>query len=189
MTTTQKPVDLSKIKEFVDEANVFTRPLQDESDRGAALVGLAYLEELLARLIRAKMLDDGITKKLFEYPSALNTAHARLDLAHALGWIGPETYKDLDTVRKIRNKFAHAHQARNFQDKDIAQLCGNLLTPHACRIGLKPARVKKPRDQFLFAVMMLVLRLEFLHREAKAPSAGFDPPIGQFAAVSDGDNS
>lgn len=64
--TTQKQIDLSKIKEFVDEANDFTKELREETDRGAALVGLAYLEELLARLLRARMLKDAITKKLFE---------------------------------------------------------------------------------------------------------------------------
>ncbi len=106
-----------------------------------------------------------------------------MDLAHALGWIGPETYKDLATVRKIRNKFAHTHQVRRFHDQDIARICGNLLTPRACRIGLRPARLKNAKDQFFFAVMMLVLRLEFLRCEASAPPVGFDPPIEQFATV------
>ncbi len=186
---TQKQTDLSNIKEFVHEANNFTKELREETDRGTALVGLAYLEELLARLVRARMLKDAITKKLFEYPGALSTAHARMDLAYALGWIGPETYKDLDTVRKIRNKFAHTHQVRRFHDQDIAQLCGNLLTPRACRIGLRRARLKNAKDQFFFAVMMLVLRLEFLCRKGCTPQVGFDPPIEQFANVAQEDGS
>jgi hypothetical protein len=39
----------------------------------------------------------------------LSTLAVRAELAFALGWIGPETRKELGLLRKIRNKFAHSH--------------------------------------------------------------------------------
>ena len=49
---------------FLDEANIFLEQLSSESDRGAVLAGVSYIEELLLRLFQAKLL---LTKKLGGY--------------------------------------------------------------------------------------------------------------------------
>ena len=60
------PQDVDALQVFADEANAFMTQLQAESDRGAALVGTAYLDELLKRLFEARMLADKDRKALFE---------------------------------------------------------------------------------------------------------------------------
>src|SRR5579859_4286121 len=123
------PGDPASKKEFAEEANLFTENLVGESDRGAALVALAYLDELLARLLKANMLECNVTKKLLEYPGPLATASGRADLAYVSGYLGKETYSDLCVVRKIRNKFAHGHHVLRFTDTAVEGLCSSLQAP------------------------------------------------------------
>ena len=48
---------MADVQKFdISEGNIFVKQLQEESDRGAALVGVAYLDELLTRLFRSRML-------------------------------------------------------------------------------------------------------------------------------------
>jgi len=164
--------DLSKLKTFANEANVFMKQLMEESDRGAALVGLAYLDELLKRLCEAKMLgDNAVRKRLLKYPGPLSTASARTDVAYILGWIGPETYRDFVTLRGIRNKFAHAHAPVTFSDPAIEALGRELHVSKALSYRLKA------RDQFLVTASMLALRLEYYRRDSQPPAPGCDPPV------------
>jgi DNA-binding MltR family transcriptional regulator len=169
----QQLFDPSEMQAFADEANTFTKQLMEESDRGAALVGLAYLDELLKRLCEAKMLASKATKALLNYPGALSTAAARTDLAYSIGWIGPETYQDLVTLRRIRNKFAHAHEVVTFSDESVQKLCSELISPRA----LLPARFPKDRDKFLITAQTLVMRLEYFRQLSKTPRPGRDPPL------------
>jgi hypothetical protein len=92
--------DLSDVQASADEANAFMNQLVGESDRGAALVGIAYLDELLARLFRARMLTEKTSEGLLEGFAPLSTFSSRIDVAYCLGWIGPETYRDLHLLRK-----------------------------------------------------------------------------------------
>jgi hypothetical protein len=68
--------------QFYRDGTAFGEQLEQECDRGAALVGLAFLDELLNRLFEAKMRGGEITKKLLKYPGALSTASARSDVAY-----------------------------------------------------------------------------------------------------------
>src|SRR4051812_32796495 len=100
---------------FLAENNIFLEQLRTESDRGAVLAGVSYIEELLLRLFMAKLL---LTKKLsgdlFDGSGPLATFSARIKLAYCLGWIGPEMFHDLDLMRRIRNECAHAHTPVKF---------------------------------------------------------------------------
>jgi hypothetical protein len=86
----QENPDFARLKAFAEEANIFNKQILQESDRGAALIGYAYLEELLKRLFKAKMLDvklasDKRSKDLVEYPNPLSTSSGQADVAYALG--------------------------------------------------------------------------------------------------------
>jgi hypothetical protein len=99
----------------IERANVFAAELKNESDRGAALIACDYLDHLMETFIDSKMNHNKtmgprptrISDKLLKYPGPLSTAASRVDLAHVLGWIGPDMYADLSIVRKVRNRFAH----------------------------------------------------------------------------------
>jgi len=166
--------DVSKMKAFADEANVFSKQLMGESDRGAALVGAAYLDELLARLFKAKLFDQKISEELLSGYGPLSSFSARINMAYCLGWIGPETYRDLNLLRKIRNEFAHAHAPVTFAHPGVLSRCDELELP---KRAIHPGRLAKTRDKFLFAALMLALRLEYYRRDSQEPAAGWDPPV------------
>jgi hypothetical protein len=50
---------------------------------------------------------------------------ARNRMGAALGLYGPDTFKDLEKIRAVRNLFAHAPTLLGFDNKEIAQACSN----------------------------------------------------------------
>ncbi len=171
--STQPGFDLSGMNQFVDEANVINQQLRDETDRGAALVGVAFLDELLGRLLKSRMLDGKTSEDLFEGSNPLASFSARVDVAYCLGWIGPETCHELHLMRKIRNAFAHVHTPVTFSSDAIQNRCRALQIPQA----VLPVRLPRARDRFLFSVSMLMLRLEYYRRDSRAPAPASDPPV------------
>ena len=59
---------------------------------------------------------------LFQSSGPLGTyaAKIRAGLAYLLGWIGKDVFDDLIAIGKIRNRFAHAIEAKNFSDQKIS---------------------------------------------------------------------
>ena len=165
--------DFFNFSEYLREGNTFGEQLEQESDRGAALVGLAFLDVMLKRLFEAKMLDGAIAKKLLNYPGPLSTAAARSDVAYGLGWIGAKTYRDLVTLRNIRNRFAHAHEPIKFTDSAVESLCAKLeLRKNATASGPNVTS----RMQFMWASASITMRLEVYRRTARMTLAVSDGP-------------
>lgn len=161
-------------KEVVDRAKIFLEQFSSESDRGAALIALAYLDDLLEELIRKRMLNEkGHVDRLLEYPGPLATSNARADLAYALGWIGAQIHGDLSVIRKIRNNVAHTYEGFDFEkDNRTADLCKKLQAADFAGVKLW-----KSRDRFLMSAAFLGLQLDKLCRESETPSKVIDPPI------------
>lgn len=106
-----------------------------QTDRGAAIVGVALLDEKL-RLAIEVVLDPSLRpadrRDLFEGPSApLPTYSARARMARALGLFGDDLLADLKLLGRIRNRFAQRLNVRAFSDPRIAPLCEQLRS----RIG------------------------------------------------------
>ena len=110
------------LREFI----LFLDSLKQESARGEVLISATMLDDLLAQSIKARLLDhDDATNLLDGFNAPLGTFSARILAAFALGIISEREYKDLDTLRKIRNKFAHNVHV-SFEDQQIADLSKNL---------------------------------------------------------------
>ena len=103
------------------------RQLAAESDRGAALVGCSVLEESLEQLLRSRMSGAADTKHidgLFSGYGPLATFAAKSSLCYALGFIDEAVFRDLEIIRRIRNRFAHDHASSEFFDSaTFQQLC------------------------------------------------------------------
>jgi hypothetical protein len=50
----------------------------------------------------------------------------KIRIAYALGVYGPKTREDIDTMRHIRNFFAHDRGHLTFDDRDVSALCDHL---------------------------------------------------------------
>jgi DNA-binding MltR family transcriptional regulator len=137
------------------EFNAFLEELNKESDRGAALISTAMLDDLLEKIILAFLLDNRDAKKLLAgFNAPLGTFSSRILAAYALGLISDEEYDECNWLRLVRNEFAHnVHQ--KFTDQKVADLCSNL------RFAAKnvPDHPNLPRAHFLTSATALILHL------------------------------
>ena len=135
--------------------NVF----QGETDRACAVLGSALLEYLLGKLIEKHLTNlNKMSDKIFHDSNApLGTFSSRINIAHALNLIDKSNYKDLRTIKGIRNQFAHNLDVHTFEgNQSVQDLCNNF------RRAVNYAKDKKeplrsnllaPRNLFVFTVV------------------------------------
>ncbi len=138
--------------------------IEAQTDRGAAIIGAALVDDVLARAILGKFIPLSSSKKkaLFGGSGPLGTYEAKIDLAYALGLLTDVMAADLKLIGTIRNKFAHRPTAIEFSGKDIADLCSNLKTS---QIDKDEDWVRDPRNQYIAACTTLVAVLSMIEMD------------------------
>jgi len=115
-----------------DGAEALRNEFYGASDRAAALVAGAFLDEVLGELLRVFLVDDPTNdKKIFEGTGPLATFSAKIDIAYRIGLISAQEHKTLHVVRSIRNDFAHKTSGISFENQSISVRCKNIETPLA----------------------------------------------------------
>jgi DNA-binding MltR family transcriptional regulator len=153
-----------------------------QSDRAAVIVGATMLDELLRDVISVFLIED--TKKadnLFGNNMPLGTFSSRIEMAYCLGLIGEQEYRNLKTIKSIRNDFAHRLIGTSFSESPIKDKCSNIKLPKEIYPDELP-----PRDLFRNAVMysgtLLILRsLQAEKRRCSVPDE--IPPVTDFEAA------
>lgn len=103
------------------------REMLKESDRGLALYATAHIDNEFETILRDKLVGnanhlDGI----FSFNGPLGTFSSKIKLSYSLGLISKTTMNDINTLRKIRNEFAHSNQSLSFESEKIRNLCSSL---------------------------------------------------------------
>ncbi|NLS13847.1 hypothetical protein HGP28_13195 [Vibrio sp. SM6] len=102
----------------------FRKTLTHESDRAAALMSAAYLDEQLKTLLNRKLVDDAkVKERILGTSGAIDSFSSRIDLAYLLGLIPKNFRDDLELIRRIRNEFAHTAQKMDFETDAIKSRC------------------------------------------------------------------
>jgi hypothetical protein len=168
--------ELGKVDLGHEHFLTFFRDLTPESDRAVAVIVFAYVDEQLRVLMERACNPDiaGGCKSLFEGFGPLASAGARIQLAAALFWLSPLSYKNLRLMRKIRNEFAHSTAARSFSDSAISGLVTNMERLEEAVIAaspeeFRPETERKPRD--LFIVRSALTCAHMMSEVAVAPAA------------------
>jgi DNA-binding MltR family transcriptional regulator len=121
----------------VEQLSEDTRKLFDVlnsgSDVSCVIIGAAFLDTALATLLKRRLVTSKITEKMLSPRGALGAFVARADLAYCLGLISEHRHRDLCTIGKVRNQFAHNHMGPAFSEPAVRQLCDQL---HEWRILL-----------------------------------------------------
>ena len=140
----------------------FVKEFQNETDRGAAILAAAMLDQKLKTVLQDYLIEGKSTDFLFKGPNApLGSFSSRQHLAYSLGLISEYEYNDCEIVRKIRNDFAHKFELEfSFNDKRISDLCLNL---RASTPGDRESFKNDPR--FLFVNSVIMLYMHWLYRE------------------------
>ena len=149
---------------LVAELEAFRRELTKESDRGCALFATAYIDKVLSYLLYVSVVFEPkkVEKDLFEFNSPLCTFSSRIKMAYYLGKISKSVRRDLDLLRKIRNKFAHHPEVVSFDDKSIANICKELSFSFR-------EKKDKPRLHFTGAVFGVLSQIHTATLTAQTP--------------------
>ena len=142
--------------------------LQGASDRAAAIVGASLVDESLTDALRTMLHQHSKTlARLFDQPGPIGTFSAKIDLGLAIGAYGERLHSDLDTIRRIRNRFAHNLSVGSFADQTCRDLAMNLRMverytyepgserpPVGAKIGVqeRDRALADPRDRYLLTV-------------------------------------
>lgn len=136
--------------------------IQDQSDRGAAIVAVAWVEESITAAIESFLhTEPNSWKRLFTGSSPLANLSSKIDLSRLLGLVTDAVRSDLHAIRDIRNEFAHqvAHKthhtkiaftSQHIQDKCFALKC----VAHENHVN--------PRHAFMRACAVLYADFEML---------------------------
>lgn len=134
-------------KRLPEKAGTLAREVMDfrtsiikESDRGAALMAAAFLDDKLRQLLEMRLvLDRRITKKAFDFNGPLGTFSSRIDFCYLLGILPKNAANDLHTIRAVRNKFAHHASPLTFDIVEVKAIC-NRLAFHGCSEEIDPGQ-------------------------------------------------
>jgi DNA-binding MltR family transcriptional regulator len=113
--------------QHVDEVFEFRHSLNEETDRGCALMAAAYLADQLEVLLRRTFVDDrDVIDELLRPLGPLGSFSGRIEICYALGLLPNQTRRDLHLIRKIRNDFGHVAKILTFAEPAISARCGEL---------------------------------------------------------------
>jgi mannitol operon repressor len=163
-----KEAALTKSKDFQG----FFDELHSETDRSAAIIVAAFLDEHLKQLlINYFVNDEKETDLLLSSDAALGSFGARIRAAYCLGLLPKEYFQPLKIIKDIRNAFAHQLHGRAFNDRDLAARCERLKS----FMPIKPRVPGTPRMLFesaaIFILMDISVRaLTVLAKRCKSPN-------------------
>ncbi|WP_126456712.1 MltR family transcriptional regulator [Sulfuriflexus mobilis] len=148
----------------LEEIERFFSQFSKETDRGAALTAGAMLEDRLGDIIKGFLIDSKESEKLLKGTNApFGTLSSRISACFALGLIDRIEFEEMETIRKIRNKFAHNWDKVSFQTDSIKDLTNSLP-------WRGPAEFEKNttiKDRFCTAMSMLMVDLVWRTRLVK----------------------
>jgi len=138
--------------------------LNKESARGATLVICSHVDLLLERILLAFMLDGAESKRLVGgFNAPLGTMASRANAARALALISAREFEEMETLRKVRNEFAHTVHC-SFSESKVMALCRKLTMAAEKISESDESDATKSRAAFVTSGVSLIANL--INREA-----------------------
>jgi DNA-binding MltR family transcriptional regulator len=153
--------------EAIKQALSLVQEIENQTDRGAAIVGAAWVEEELHAAIESFLeKDKAAWDRLFRKSGPLSSFSAKIDLARLLGMVSNVVASDLHILREIRNEFAHSvldkdKSVLSFRTARIKDKCLALRS-------VKHEEIHDPRVAFIRACA--VLNSDFYLHKLVSPS-------------------
>lgn len=94
--------------------------------------------------------------RFFRPDGPLGSFSARIKLAQYLNLVSSQVRRDLDTIRDIRNDFAHKLEFEDFNTQSIKDRCMNLQHDLL--------NSQSPRERFIHTANVLIIFLDFIHK-------------------------
>jgi DNA-binding MltR family transcriptional regulator len=152
--------DKEKAFQILVDLKEYFRLLRKETDRGCAMIVAAHLDDKLGELLRGCLIRDEEYEKeilrFFRPDGPLGSFSVRTKLAHYLNLISAQVRRDLDTIRYIRNDFAHKMEFEDFNTPSIKDRCANL------QHDLLDSQ--NPRERFINTACVLIVFIDFFSK-------------------------
>ena len=148
--------------------------LKTETDRGAALVGAAMLDEGLRSALGMYFEPDVAGDLLDEGNSPLHPFSSRIKMAYALTIVARDLYLDLDVIRSVRNEAAHFDRRRGagfntgFHNASIKDRVLNMKT-----VSRETRHLLKDTARLVYELFCITLSVR-LHAAVAALHEGMD---------------
>lgn len=156
--------------------DTYRKLFKQESDRAAAILGAAAIDDILERILKQVFVANPTSKdELFDGPAApLGSSASRIELCHRLGLISGRLARDLDLVRRIRNDFAHNIASYDFSIDSVKARVGELAQSfqHFLEIyrGEKGFEVGV-RGDFLLVTTWMIHYLSYIASHSRSAAA------------------
>lgn len=113
-----------KLDDVIDD---FFEEVKSGSDRSVSIVLAALVEDNLTDFIRSRLVkDDELQSRFFGPGGVLGDFATKIHTAYLLGFISKAAWKELDTIRRIRNDFAHKLKTSKFTSQSVQARCAQL---------------------------------------------------------------
>ena len=128
-----------------------------ETPRAAAILAGSYVEYFLGKYLKSFMRKNVDEKKLFEGFGPFSTFAQRISTAYAFNLIAKQEKDDLNTIKEIRNYFAHHPRKMTFRNKEIKKLCDKLSLAKSVYDPIKKKKKTfSSRELYLFTIGLFV---------------------------------
>ncbi len=146
------PYTSEQMQAIIDE-------IEKQTDRGAAIIAAAVIEDVLERLITARFVELPSKRKkaLFDQSNGpLSSLSSKIELGFALGLFNEERRGSLHLIREVRNTFAHTMDPISFEDPRISKIVETRVTPK-----VKAYTTMSSRTKFMFTFNIIFCFLGF----------------------------
>jgi len=117
-------LDLNNLSKEIED---FYEILNRGTDLACVLVGTNFLDVSLHDMLSLSLKKGKTTSQILNHNKGfLGSFRSRSDLCYCMGLIDEKVYQDLMKISEIRNKIAHSHILKVFQNKDILEKCDEL---------------------------------------------------------------
>ncbi len=101
--------------------------IKNSNDRGCSILAASIFDDLLGNILKVFLIKDlKSDNDLFNGFGPLSTFSSKIKISYRLGLISEKEFKQLETFKKIRNKFAHQLTSKSFTDPDLKDLTSHL---------------------------------------------------------------
>jgi hypothetical protein len=153
----------------IDSLNRFLRIIGGQDERAMVLSLAAFIEDALGRLLLAYLRDCKASRDLVEgFNAPLGTLSSRIKAVYAFGLVTEEQFRDMDALRKIRNRFAHNWEGVSLESNDIASMIGQLS---GYTFEGKPTK-SAGKDRLLATLSSCCVELHLFHGRIQAKKHG-----------------
>lgn len=146
----------------------FGKYLEDETDRGVAIVAAAYFDELLGALLPPPPTTKKKKKRFVSFGE-------RIEQAFDVGLISKIEQHDLDVLRDLRNDFAHRMRVNRFDTERKAKVESLSIWKKASKLGARRTALSTARERLIYVAGCLAVR--FKKRNGGSVPANDDPPL------------